>query len=662
MTDLPIGTLTFLFSDIEGSTRLLKAQRDHYPALLAAHRTIVRDAVGAHGGQEVDTQGDAFFVVFTDATSAVHCALDVQRALQAHLWPEGANVCVRMGIHTGQASSSDVGFAGLSVHRAARICAVAAGGQVLVSQATQTILEDEEVELGFSLVNVGVRTLKDLDRPVQLFEVVEDGAASAGLAGAAADGRPMGGGGLDDTVRRIVVLPFANISPDPADEYFADGLTEELIEKLAHIDGLGVIARTTAMHYKGTTKTIREIGEALGVGLVLECSVRKAGDRLRVTAQLIETGSEEHLWASRYDRELDDIFAIQDDIAEQIAAATRSHLESAGKRADVGHAENARDTEDLEAYTEFLQARELLRTKRSEGSMRHALSLFERAVERDGRFARARVGVAECMAYLAAEGLLPPETSARILDELQSVLAIDDTVAEAHSALAGELVSLDDMAGALREARRAIELNPSFTDPYRWLAQCEASDGKVDEATRVLEHAYRLNPLDVDVIAFLGRLYFYAGRIDDAVAFWARTESLVEYRTRAHRAELLLSCGDLDAARHEIDEMARLRPQTPLPNAYRGILLAKLGDAEGARECIARIDNLEHGSPVATFLIGFVLYALGDLDGFFRCQNEALEQHFLPFLEILYSPLFDEARETPRFQALIARQYAQQSR
>jgi class 3 adenylate cyclase len=171
MTELPSGAVTFLFSDIEGSTRLVKALRERYVQVLAEHRNLVRAAIARHGGHEIDTQGDAFFVVFASAKQAVLCALDVQRALAGHDWPSGASVRVRMGIHTGHAVPVDGAYTGLAVHRAARICAAARGGQVLISQATQTLIEDEEEEPGFTLAEVGERQLKDLNRPVRLFEL-----------------------------------------------------------------------------------------------------------------------------------------------------------------------------------------------------------------------------------------------------------------------------------------------------------------------------------------------------------------------------------------------------------------------------------------------------------------------------------------------------------
>src|SRR5215471_10660592 len=175
MSGLPSGVVTFLFSDIEGSTRLVKALRERYPQILAEHRRLVRAAIAGHDGHEVDTQGDAFFVAFAGAKQAVLCALEIQRALVGHQWPAGAPVRVRIGIHTGHAVPAEGSYTGLAVHRAARICAAARGGQVLLSQATQTIVEDEEEELGFTLVDLGQHRLKDLDRPVRLFQLAAPG-------------------------------------------------------------------------------------------------------------------------------------------------------------------------------------------------------------------------------------------------------------------------------------------------------------------------------------------------------------------------------------------------------------------------------------------------------------------------------------------------------
>jgi TolB-like protein/tetratricopeptide (TPR) repeat protein len=456
---------------------------------------------------------------------------------------------------------------------------------------------------------------------------------------------------------RVVVLPFTNISPDPADEFFADGMTEELIERLAHVSGIKVIARTTSMHYKGRRETALEIGRTLNVGKVVECSVRKAGNRIRVTAQLIDTVTEEHLWASRYDRQFDDIFAIQDDIAGQIASSLADHVVPRAGADRPSYRRGSPDTADLEAYTDFLHGQKLFGEKSSEATIRRALELFESAVRRDPSFARARVGVAEALLWLNSEGALPLASAyPRARAELERARELNPQLAEAHSALAGLLLGEDDMAGAEREARRAIELNPSLCEPYRWLAQIEAGVGRIEETVRLLENAHQLDPVNVNIIAFLGRAYMYAGREADALAFWERTRPLIPFRTNAHLTEYYLGHAKFDEAAATVRELERLRPDSMWTLTYRGMLEARTGHPELAREAIERLENRAEGGEVTVFLAGFIRYALGDLDGFVANLEEAFQQHALPLLELRYSPMFVAGRSDPRVLDLLRRQ------
>ena len=246
MSGLPSGAVTFLFTDIEGSTRLVKALRGRYAEVLAEHRRLVRAAIAGQGGYEVDTQGDAFFAAFAGAKQAVLCAVEVQRVLAAHEWPDGAPVRVRIGIHTGQAVPAEGVYTGLAVHRAARICAVARGGQVLVSQATQMIIEDEEEDPGFTLVDLGERALKDLDRPARLFELAASGQAAPGGQKFArrAEGCPYRG-----------LLPFSE--SDAEVFYGRERLAAELAAKLAARAACGGLVVVTGASGAGKSSLLR---------------------------------------------------------------------------------------------------------------------------------------------------------------------------------------------------------------------------------------------------------------------------------------------------------------------------------------------------------------------------------------------------------------------
>jgi len=638
-----------MLTDMVGFSALTQREEALALKLALEQDRIIRDQVGRFHGVTVKSLGDGVLAEFVSALDAVACAVKIQEALDArNRTSEGVPIVLRIGAHLGDVVHRDDDVFGDAVNIVARVEPFADHGGVCV---TQQVFDQVRNKIDVAFRSIGTPHLKNIDVEIQLYNVVGP-RTSLPTSGARPDST--------EALPRIVVLPFANISPDPHDEYFADGMTEELIEKLAHLSGLRVIARTTAMHYKDRRETALEIGRTLRVQMVLEASVRKAGNRVRITAQLIETSSEEHLWSASYDRELDDIFAIQDDISNQIASAISDHLALATGVLEPASEPARPDTSDMRAYTDFLQAREIYRKKVSEATVQHALSLFERAVAVDPEFARARVGLAECLLWLGGEGALPFESSnQRVRDELVQSLALNEALAEAHSALAGLLLGEDDMVGARREALRALELNPSLSDPYRWLAQIEAGEGRIEEAVQLLKEAYEIDPLDVNVIAFLGRLYFYAGRTAEALAFWDQTKSLVEFRTNQHRTEYFLAMRDFEHARRGLGEMQRIRPSSVWSVTFEGILAALEGHDALARQSLEALRQMGSEGGVTEFFEGFVCYALGDVDAFFERMDRALKLHNLPVIELLYSPLYAAARGDPRFEDLLRRQRSQ---
>ncbi|MGA7649890.1 MAG: adenylate/guanylate cyclase domain-containing protein, partial [Thermoplasmata archaeon] len=550
---------------------------------------------------------------------------------------------LRIGVHLGDVEERAGDVFGDSVNVASRIEPLSDPEGVCISEPVFGLVRNK---ISNRLEKLEPQVLKGVLFPMDIYRVH---LAWTGEGPATTVGVPVP---LEKS--RIAVLPFVNISPDPADEYFADGMTEELIQKLARVSGLRVVARTTAMTYKNSHATALEIGRALHVGTVVECSVRKAGNRIRITAQLIDARSEEHLWASRYDRELDDIFAIQDDISGQITSAISARLSAGGVPRPLSVAHVQQDTQDITAYTHFLHGLKLFGEKGSEATIREALSQFQKAVDRDPGFARARVGVAEATLWLGAEGALPLQESVeRCRTELAKALDQNDALAEAHSVLAGLLVGEDDPAGAEREARRAMELNPSLSDPYRWLAQLAAGDGRIDETVRLLEAAQQINPVDVNIIAFLGRAYVYAGRETDALAHWERTKALIPFRTNSHLAEYYLGLGNYAKVQEILLEMERLRPDSVWTETFRGILAARLGDTKGARRSLERLDARVRSGELPAFFSGFIHFALGEQDAFVACMQEASREHSLPLLELRYSRFYQPARSDPRIQELL---------
>jgi adenylate cyclase len=635
-----------MFTDLVGFTKL--GQRDEEAALRLRreHQALARPLFVAHGGREVKTLGDGFLVEFPSALESVRCGVAIQEAVAAHNARSTPNppITLRIGIHLGDVVGEGSDIVGDAVNVASRIEPLAEPGGICVSGP---VFDQVRNKLPLPLEKLGARHLKNVEFPIDIYRV----------ALREKDALPTRERDDRDPNLRLAVLPFANLSPDANDAYFADGLTDELISQVSRIPSLRVIARTSILRYRGSSKSIREVAQDLGVGLALEGSVRKAGHQVRITVQLVDARSEEPLWSSRFDRPLDDIFSIQDEIAGQVATSISGHLSKLGITTLVPFVHGSPDTANLEAYALFLQGRKLLSEKVSEETIRRALAAFEEATGIDPRFARAWVGIADCRMWLSTEGVLPLVESIRVArEDLEKALALNENLAEAHSTLAMLLVGEDEPAGAAREARRAMELNPSLADPYRSLAQIRASEGRIDEAVRLLEGAQRLDPVDINVLAFLGRAYMYAGRESDALAHWERTEPIVPFRTNSHRAEYYLGLRDFARAETALREMERTRPESVWTLTYRGMSAALQGDTALARRNIDRLTKRGEAGEMTEFFVGFIHYALGEQDEFVARMERAFRAHSLPLLELMYSRLFERARSDVRIREILRQQ------
>jgi len=451
--------------------------------------------------------------------------------------------------------------------------------------------------------------------------------------------------GLDK--RRIAVLPFANLSSNPEDGYFADGMTEEVITSLSGVRQLAVIARTSVMKYKGSQKSASDVGKELNAGSLIEGSVRKAGNKVRITAQLIDTSTESHLWAQNYDRNLDDVFAIQSEIAEKVAGELKVRLVDSEKRVITKKA-----TENTEAYTYFLQGRELLR-EQTDVSLRQAIALFERAIELDPNFARAYVGQAECHQFLADKGSEPSDVSvATVRRLLERTLNLDPNLPEAHAALAVMFFNEDDVIASEAEVKRALELNPSLPDPCWLMFELAAIKGDPGEMVRQIEAAYRLDPVRPDFILRVGVAYFYTGREQEALEFWKKTQQLAPAFAGRGMTEYYIAKGDLEKARESLAKLDKIDPTNPRVTWMGGAIAALEGDRERAVLAIKKMEDAKI-SPVVFNFIAYVYHALGDLDSYFEYLNKALEGHAIIPSTMRYSPLFAKARADPRYLELV---------
>jgi TolB-like protein/class 3 adenylate cyclase/Tfp pilus assembly protein PilF len=519
MADLPTGTVTLLFTDIEGSTRLWEAHAEAMRAALARHDALLRHCIGDHNGHVFKTGGDAFCAAFHTAADALAAALEAQRALHREPWPEAAKLRVRMALHSGAVDMRDGDYFGAPLNRVARLLAAGHGGQTLLSESTHDLCRDHLPPLA-SVKALGAHGLKDLGRPEAVFQLCHPDLPQSfpPLKSQAAP--------RDQETPSIAVLPFINMSRDEDNEYFADGLSEELLNVLTKIRGLRVASRTSAFSFKGKDVDIPTVAQKLNVATVLEGSVRKSGKRVRITAQLIEVASDSHLWSETYDRELEDIFAVQDDIAQSVVKELRTALlgrpaETAADTAaavDVRQASTGR-SDNPEAFQLYLQGK-FFGERITQADTDKAIDLFQRALAIDPDYALAWTGLSYIYQLQAGYGFAPiDEGYERARDAAQRALRLAPDLAEGHIALGAVLEGHDwNWTAAEASYRRALELAPGDANALRAVAQLSRVQGRVDEALELIRKAVGLDPLSVRTHRQAAMIAIMDERFDDAVA------------------------------------------------------------------------------------------------------------------------------------------------
>ncbi|HEX4922132.1 MAG TPA: adenylate/guanylate cyclase domain-containing protein, partial [Candidatus Bathyarchaeia archaeon] len=461
--------------------------------LVGEQRRKIRPLLKDHHGREVKTMGDSFLVEFPSALDAVRCAYSIQKAIRESnaSVPEERRVHLRIGVHLGDVVESKGDISGDAVNVASRIEPLAEDGGVCMSRQ---VYDHVQNKFDLSIVTVGAKTLKNVSTPVEVFKILMPWEAE----------KPASSIHLDS--KRIAILPFANMSPDPGDSYFADGITEELISTISNISGLQVISRTSVMGYKGANKRIPEIGQELKVGSVLEGSVRKADSLVRVTAQLIDVNSDQHLWSQSYDRELKNIFALQSEISKHVAESLRVKILSP-ETVQL----DRKPTENTEAYSLYLKGRSHW-NKRGIDDVKKAMQYFELAVQEDPGFALGYVGQADCCVILRDNWALDREANReKAKVKIARALKLDPGLAEAHATNAMVLTQEYRMRLAEEEFRKSIELKPNYGTAHHWYSTLLLSLERWDEALGEIRKALELDPLSPVITLNLG-FYYMAKR------------------------------------------------------------------------------------------------------------------------------------------------------
>jgi serine/threonine-protein kinase len=453
--------------------------------------------------------------------------------------------------------------------------------------------------------------------------------------------------------RSIAVLPFVNASPDRENEYLSDGITDELINALAKVEGLRVASRTSVFALKGKPQDVRAIGALLGAAWVLEGTLRRAGDRLRITAQLSSTEDGQLLWSERYDRMLADVFAIQEEIARTIVDTLR-----VTSFADFAAPSPKRYTESVTAYGLYLRGRFAWNTRTQEG-ITEAIRYFEQAIAEDPRYAPAYTGLADSYALQLDYRSVPvAEGFALAKQYARKALELDETVAEAHASLAWSLFIYDwDWEGAGREFRRAVELDPRYATAHQWYAFWLTAHGRFDEALVEVHTALELDPASVSIRRSVGWVYYYARRYDQARYHMARAVAMNPTAAETYRLLGLLFAhqGQWSEAERVLREGMTLPAAATYTTAALGYVLARSGKRAEAEGLLAELEAQGQRDYVSPVAFATLYLGLDDHERALDWTERALEERrgWLAYLRV--NPLLDPLRGEPRFQALLAK-------
>jgi TolB-like protein len=545
-----------MVTDIVGYSSLMESDEAGTFVALGSMRGAAEKLVRGHRGRIANTAGDSILAEFPSAVEAVDCAL----ALQAMPPQQGfsTELRARVGIHLGDVLERNGDLFGTAVNIAARLEAMAEPGGIVVSSA---IRDATAGKLPAAFADLGVKALKNIEEPVRVYALSANRPAS----------------GQTDRIKAalplpekpsIAVLPFENLSGDREQEYFADGMVEEIITALSRFRGLFVIARNSTFAYKGRAVDVKQVGRELGVRYILEGSVRKAGSRVRIAGQLIDTSTGTHLWADRFNGALEDIFDLQDQVTASVVGAISPKLEDA-EIERVKH----KPTEDLHAYDYYLRGLAVAEEINKEAN-EEALQMFKKAIERDPDFVWAYARAAHCYTYRKANGWMhdrAQETAeASWLTRRALALGRDDAVALCYSALALSYV-VGDIENGAAFADQATALNPNLAAGWSirgWIKLCL---GELDTAIQHEERAMRLSPLDRGIFrtrAFVGLAHFCAGRYEDGAA-WAegalRDQPNSAFAMRVAAASLAMAGRSEDAQRIMV-QLRQVDPRLRISN------------------------------------------------------------------------------------------------
>lgn len=598
-------------------------------------RSCFEQSIARHNGKVIQYYGDGVLSMFSSALNAVRCAIEIQT--QFLMEPR---IDARIGIHTGEIMTDGAGAYGDGVNVASRVESLAVPGSIFISEKLFHEIQNQQ---DIHTKPLGFFELKNIHQPMQVYAIANTGVI--------VPTRDEVRGKLKQTLNAIAVLPFASLSNDPENEYFCDGLTEELINVLANIEGLQVTARTSAFAFKGRHSDIREIAAQLNVQKVIEGSVRKGGNKVRITVQLISAIDGYHIWSETYDRSLEDIFEVQDEISRSIANKLRANLSEAAHEDRLVNA----PTENLEAYKKYLQGVYYWNLQTAEAPFK-ALECFQEAITLEPSFVHPYYNIVYITANLPHFGIMSIAEANAIITEAANKTALLDPLNSRTHLIAGiKAMYFDwDMPKAEQHIKRSIEINPNFYEAHFILGWYYMVSQQRDKIEGAMMNAYRLDPIGGETVPGIGEVYMFAGRIDDALPY--AEEGLRNHPDSMYamsmKALITGLKGDWATAISLLEGCAPL--DVPLFHGLIGFANAKIGNTEKVQQTIDQMLAIREtpGSPSLSPMLALMYLGLGDKEKFYFYFEEAMRVKAVTILFFYNSPFFKDVNGEERIKEI----------
>jgi len=622
-----------MFTDLEGYTAMMQEDEQNAKMARDRHRNILEEKINEYSGNLLQYYGDGSLSIFNSGIEAVRCAIEIQKNLSNE-----PRIPVRVGIHVGDIVKEDDGIYGDGVNIASRIESISVPGAVLISDRLQDELGNKP---DIKTKSLGKFHLKNVKRQIEVFAVASDNIKVPSSREINSEkAKP---------VKSIAVLPFKNMSADPENEYFSDGITEEILSALVKVEGLQVTSRTSSFAFKNKNLDVREIGKQLGVSTLLEGSVRRAGNEIRITAQLINAADGYHIWSEVYDRKLEDIFEVQDELSNRIANTLREKLTGDDRKKHLITA----TTDNLEVYNLYLKGMYNLKKWNPEGA-RKGIELLKQAIKIEPEFAPAHSGISFGYVLLGSMGQMPAQQAYKHARNFaQEALKLNRNLAEVYVSLGLVYIFVDwNLKEALKAFRKALTLKPGDANVHHAYYVYLTAAGSLDDAVEEMQLAVQLDPLSLPINHSLADAYLCAKRYEEALEQTNKTLELDQNFRSAWEtkgwAHFLLG-----ERKNAIDSFLKFQELTgdPLKGITGlGYVYAQTGQRDKALECLQKLDERsKRDKEVSLFIDYFSIYAgLEEYDKAFYYLNKSNEEGNVGFF-VKTHPVAEKLRKDPRF-------------